>query len=79
MNNVTIEDNGAAFLVCVNGLITSSHNSLGNAWRHIEWMYAVASQEFTVGKNQLPVKKWLSGMSAAGMLDKDWKKHFEEE
>lgn len=71
--NVTINDNGAAFLVCVNGLIASSHHSLGDAWRHIEWMYEVASQKFTVGKKKVPVKDWLAGMMKAGYLDE---KHY---
>lgn len=69
MSNVRIRDNGAAFLVCVDGLITSAHNSLGGAWRHIEWMYAVASQRFTVGEKEEPVKEWLQGMHRAGYLD----------
>ena len=69
MRNVRIEDNGAAFLVCVDGLITSAHNSLGGAWRHIEWMYAVASQRFTVGENETPVKEWIHGMKKVGYLD----------
>ena len=67
--NVTIEDNGAAFLVCVNGLITSAHNTLGGAWEHIEWMYEVASQKFTVGKKKVPVRDWLEGMMKTGYLD----------
>ena len=69
MSNVRIQNNGAAFLVCVDGLITSAHNSLGGAWRHIEWMYAVASQRFTVGKKETPVREWLQGMHKAGYLD----------
>ena len=67
--NVTIYDNGAAFMVCVNGLITSAHNSLGGAWRHIEWMYSVASQKFTVGDKKIPVTEWIEGMRKAGYLD----------
>ncbi len=69
MSNVRIQDNGAAFLVCVDGLITSAHNSRGGAWRHIEWMYAVASQRFTVGEKETPVRQWLQGMHTAGYLD----------
>ena len=69
MANVRIQDNGAAFLVCVDGLITSAHSSLGDAWRHIEWMYAVASQRFTVGTKEVPVKEWLNGMHRQGYLD----------
>ena len=69
MMNVTIQDNGGAYVVSVNGLVTSAHSSLGNAWRHIEWMYRVASQRFTVGKNEIPVIEWLEGMHKAGYLD----------
>lgn len=69
MMNVRVIDNGAAFLVCVDGLITSAHNTLGGAWRHIEWMYAVASQHFTVGENETPVKEWINGMHRSGYLD----------
>ena len=69
--NVRVADNGAAFLVTVDGLITSAHNSLGGAWRHIVWMYEVASQEFTVGEKKVPVRDWISGMMKAGYLD--WK------
>jgi hypothetical protein len=49
--NVKINDNGAAFMIEVNGLITSHHSTLGGAWRHIEWMYRIASQQFTVGES----------------------------
>ena len=69
MANVKVVDNGAAFLVTVDGLVTSAHNSLGGAWRHIEWMYAVASQRFTVGDSKTPVKEWINGMHEAGYLD----------
>lgn len=68
MANVRIHDNGAAFLVCVDGLITSAHRSLGDAWRHIEWMYAVASQQFTVGESETPVKEWINNMHKGGYL-----------
>ncbi len=63
--NVTIYDNGAAFCVQVNGLIVSAHNSLGDAWRHIEWMYQIAQQQFTVGKNNIPAKEWVENMKWA--------------
>lgn len=69
MMNVRVYDNGAAFCVTVNGLITSAHNTLGGAWRQIEWMYAVASQRFTVGKEETPVKEWVDKMHKAGYLD----------
>lgn len=76
MSSVTIYDNGAAFCVCVDGLITSAHNTLGGAWRHIEWMYAVASQRFTVGGKREPVKDWIAGMHKAGYLDgPNWAAH----
>lgn len=70
MNNVQIKDNGAAFLVTVNGTITSAHSSLGDAWRHIEWMYKVAQQQFTVGPQQTPVKAWLDISYKNGFLEK---------
>lgn len=69
MANVKVVDNGAAFLVTVDGLVMSAHNSLGGAWRHIEWMYAVASQRFTVGDSKTPVKEWINSMHKAGYLD----------
>lgn len=69
MQNVRIRDNGAAFIVTVDGLITSAHNTLGGAWRQVEWMYAVASQRFTVGKDETPVREWIHGMHKAGYLD----------
>lgn len=69
MANITIADNGAAYLILTDGLITSAHRSLGDAWRHIEWMYAVASQKFTVGPAKRPVKNWIDGMQKAGYLD----------
>lgn len=69
MMNVRIHDNGLAYMVMVNGLITSAHNSLGNAWKHIEWMYQVANQKFTVGEKEVPVTEWIAGMRKAGYLD----------
>lgn len=70
MNNVKIYDNGAAYMIMVNGMIVAHKNSLGNAWRHIQWMYEIAQQEFTVGDKKVPVKDWLAGMMKAGYLDK---------
>ena len=67
--NVNIEDNGAAFLITVNGLIVSHFPSLGDAWRHVEWIHRIASQEFTVGKNQVPVIEWLDHMKRIGFLE----------
>lgn len=72
MNNVRILDNGAAFCVTVNGLIVSHHSSLGGAWEHIRWMYAVASQRFTVGKSETPVTEWLRNMVDSGFMDDKW-------
>lgn len=69
MMNVEIYDNGAAFMIMVNGLITKACNSLGDAWRHIVWMHTVASQEFTVGKKSVPVTDWIVGMKKAGYID----------
>lgn len=69
MPNVTIHDNGAAYMIMVDGIIAHSENSLGNAWRHIIWMYRVASQRFTVGKDKIPVLEWIEKMYNAGYLD----------
>ena len=69
MSNVKIHDNGAAFCIMVDGLIVQTCSSLGDAWRHIEWMYRVASQKFTVGEKRAPVMEWISGMRKAGYLD----------
>ena len=73
MMNVSIYDNGAAFCVTVNGMIVEAKRSLGDAWRHIQWMYEIASQEFTVGEKKVPVRDWICGMMKAGYLDK---KHY---
>lgn len=67
--NVRIVDNGAAFLISVDGIAVSAHNSLGGAWRHIEWMHAVASQCFTVGERKMHIKEWLKHMYDNGCLD----------
>ena len=69
MPNIRIRDNGAAFLIVVDGLTVSAFNTLGGAWKHIEWMYAVASQRFTVGERKVPVREWLHGMKKAGFMD----------
>lgn len=69
LNNVTIYDNGAAFCVCVNGMIVKAFNCLGDAWRHIQWMYKVASQVFTVGNEKIDVRIWLGHMVQAGFID----------
>lgn len=67
--NVTIYDNGAGFAILVNGFMVHHSRALGDAWRHIEWMHAVASQKFTVGAKKIPVEEWIDGMTKAGMLD----------
>ena len=69
MSNVTIKDNGSAYIIMVDGLIVSAHNSLGNAWRHIAWMYRVATQQFTVTPKKIPVKEWLNRMIERGYLE----------
>lgn len=69
MQNVRIHDNGAAFLVTVDGLITSAHSSLGDAWRHIEWMYRIACQDFTVGISKTPAFEWVTNMHKQGYLN----------
>ena len=66
MQNVRIHDNGAAFMVMVDGLITCGFNSLGGAWRHIEWMWAVAQQDFTVGSDEIHVTRWIDHMKKQG-------------
>lgn len=71
MMNVTVYDNGACFMVCVNGLMTCGFSSLGQAWNHIAWMHRVASQKFTVGKNEVPVEEWLENGIKSGFLEKD--------
>ena len=71
--NITVYDNGAAYMIEVDGLIVKACSSLGDAWRHIQWMYEVASQEFTVGQKRVPVRQWLVGMMKAGYLDE---KHY---
>lgn len=69
MMNVKVHDNGAAFMIMVNELAVKACSSLGDAWRHIEWMYKVASQQFTVGPKEVPVEDWIEGLKKAGFLD----------
>ena len=63
--NVSIDDNGAAFLVVINKnskpqrLVVGAFSTLGDAWRHIKWMYEIEQQEFTVGKHAVPVTEWI--------------------
>ena len=72
--NVSIDDNDADFLVVINKgtserFVVCAFNTLGEAWRHIEWMYRIESQEFTVGNMEVLVTKWIDGMKQAGYLD----------
>lgn len=73
--NVSIEDNGAGFLIVIIGsgtgdrLVVKAFSTLGESWRHIMWMYQIESQEFTVGKKEVPVTEWINGMKQAGYLD----------
>lgn len=71
--NVSIDDNGAAFLVVINKgtdqrFVVSAFSSLYQAWKHIEWMYRIETQEFTVGAKDIPVEQWINGMKQAGYL-----------
>ena len=72
--NVSIDDNGAGFLVVINKgtderFVVNAFSTLGAAWRHIEWMYRIESQEFTVGEKEVPVTEWIDGMKKAGYID----------
>ena len=72
--NVSIDDNGSAFLVVINNdtserFVVGAFNTLGEAWKHIEWMYQIESQEFTVGNKGISVTEWIDGMKKAGYLD----------
>lgn len=72
--NVSIDDNGAAFLVVINKntsnrLVVAAFSTLGQAWAHIEWMYRIEQQEFTVGNKEIPVIDWIAGMKKAGYID----------
>lgn len=72
--NVSIEDNGACFLIVINKgtdnrFVVNSFSTLSMAWAHIKWMYQIETQEFTVGNKQIPVTEWIDGMKKAGYLD----------
>ena len=72
--NVSIDDNGTAFLVVINKgtserLVVAGFRTLAEAWTHIEWMYRIEQQEFTVGKKDIPVVDWIAGMKKAGYID----------
>lgn len=62
MQNVTIYDNGACFMIQVDGLQVKACMTLGEAWNHIVWMHKVSSQQFTVGKKEIPVNEWIDAM-----------------
>ena len=78
--NVSIEDNGAAFLVVIrhnsnddSRFVVAVKNSLGDAWRHIQHMYEIENQLFyirrKVGDSLVRVDKWVDAMKFAGYLD----------
>lgn len=74
--NVSIEDNGATFLIVINKgtndrFVIAAFNTLGDAWRHIEWLYKIESQEFIVstGSVNIPVKEWIECMRSIGYLE----------
>lgn len=72
--NVRIDDNGSAFLLVIsNGseqrFVISAHNTIGDAWRAIKWLYQIETQEFTVGNKEVPVKEWIKGMVQAGYIE----------
>ena len=72
--NVSIDDNGTAFLVVINNgtserLVVAAFSTLAAAWAHIVWMYRIEQQEFTVGKKDIPVIEWIEGMRKAGYID----------
>lgn len=71
MNNITIYDNTNVFMLCINGLQVMPFNCLGTLYKHIEWMYRIAQQKFTVGQNKIPVKKWIENAYKYGLLDED--------
>lgn len=72
---VAVQDNGEAFLVVVNPgtyerLVVNAFPCLGSAWKYIEWMYKIESQEFLVKESKIvPVSEWVEGMRKAGLLD----------
>lgn len=68
MENVRIYDNGAAFMIEVDGIYVHACSSIGDAWRHIVWMHRVASQKFTVGVKYIPVEDWIDGMKKSWLF-----------
>lgn len=78
--NVTIEDNGAAYLVVVrhnsnddSRFVVAIKNSLGDAWRHIQRMYEIENQLFYIRKKVtgklVRVDEWIDAMKHAGYLE----------
>lgn len=72
--NVTVEDNGAAFEIVINAgseerFVVAAFNTLGAAWEHIAWMYAIEQQLFTVSKKRVVVTEWIAGMRKAGYIE----------
>lgn len=67
--NVTICDNGACFMIQVDGLQVKSCLTLGDAWNYIVWMYKVVNQKFTVGKKEIPVSEWIDLMKKLSFID----------
>lgn len=78
--NVTVEDNGAAFLVVLrhesdeaSRLVVACKCSLGDAWRHIQQMYEIENQLFyiyrKVGMGRVRVDEWVEAMKHAGYLE----------
>ena len=72
--NVSIDDNGTAFLVVINNntserLVVAAFSTLAAAWAHIVWMYRIEQQEFTVGKKDVLVVDWIAGMKKAGYIE----------
>lgn len=72
--NVNIEDNGAGYLVVIGKgteqrFVIGAFSTLGRAWEHIEFLYKIESQEFTVGDKMIPVSEWVDGMKKVGFLD----------
>ena len=72
--NIDIEDNGAGFLVVINKrsenrLVISCERTLLAAWEKIVWLYEIESQEFTVGRRNIPVKEWIEMMKKLDYID----------
>lgn len=72
--NISVDDNGAAFLLVINKgtdqrFVIDAFNTLGKAWEKIKFLYRIESQEFTVGKKNIPVAQWVEGMEKAGYID----------